>query len=71
MIDRGPQSLRPDKCAFAMMLDRRGQAGRVLATADSGFIAEEGVPGSGPGLIGQGENREFVVGALRWLLGLD
>jgi hypothetical protein len=68
MVDQGPNRLRSEGMAFAVTIDHAFAGGRVLATADSGFIGEPGVPASGPGLIDRGGNRQFVDRAIRWLL---
>lgn len=53
---------------FAAAIDPGpGAGGRVLATADSGFLGDPDSVVPGPGLIGEGDNRLFVSRALRWL----
>lgn len=69
MVDQGPNRLSPVGMAFAVLIDQNSSGGRVLATADSGFIGEPGVPASGPGLIDRGGNRQFIDRAIWWLLG--
>jgi hypothetical protein len=59
---------------FAIALDARSglepeDRGRVVIAADSGFIGTEGTIGPGPGLLGQGDNLQFVRNAIHWLNG--
>ncbi len=66
MIDnrdgRSPQS----RC-FAVALDLSAPGGRVVVTADSGFVGSEGTTFPGAGLIARGDNRQFVINILLWL----
>ena len=41
--------------------------GRVVTMADSGFIGDEGTTLPGPGLIGYGDNAQFIKNVVRWL----
>jgi hypothetical protein len=66
MIDLGPHRMETKGLAFAVV-SAFGR-GRILVTADSGFVTEPGVPGSGPGLIDRGDNQAFAANAVRWLL---
>ena len=43
--------------------------GRVVTVADSGFIGSDGTTRPGPGLIGRGDNLQFVLNAVSWLAG--
>jgi hypothetical protein len=52
---------------FAVANDDHGK-GRVVVTADSGFIGEKDTIWPGPGLIAEGNNAEFIQRILRWLL---
>jgi hypothetical protein len=59
---------------FAIALDARSglepeDRGRVVIAADSGFIGTEGSIGPGPGLLGRGDNLQFVRNAVYWLNG--
>jgi hypothetical protein len=66
MIDDGPKDMSAHGQVFAAT--RKVGRGHVLVTSDSGFICEPDVPGSGPGLIDKGDNRQFVFNAASWLL---
>jgi hypothetical protein len=50
-------------------LDQCASGGRVVVTADSGFIGSEGTTFPGTGLIAMGDNRRFIVNILLWLGG--
>jgi hypothetical protein len=54
---------------FAVAIDapQKGK-GRVVVTADSGFIGDDDTDFPGPGLIGRGNNRLFVRQMFEWLL---
>lgn len=66
LVDDGPNDLSATGHAFAWALQTEG--GRVLVTSDSGFLGEPNLPGSGPGLFDQGDNRLFIQQAVTWLL---
>ena len=54
---------------FAMAIDiQPKRKGRVVVTADSGFIGDDNTDFPGPGLIGKGGNRDFVQQVFDWLL---
>jgi len=60
--------------AFAYALDGmygawEGRRGRLLVTADSGFIGNRESRYPGPGQIEEGDNRAFVENAVLWLAG--
>jgi len=57
-----------DRC-FAIAVENSLQSGggRVVATADSGFIGAEGTTFPGIGLIAHGDNARFVLNVVRWL----
>jgi hypothetical protein len=61
----------PASRCFAVAHDRKsGRArGRVVVTADSGFIGSAGTAFPGVGLLGQGDNLRFIVNILIWLGG--
>ncbi|MCU0857991.1 MAG: hypothetical protein MUC65_06270 [Pontiellaceae bacterium] len=56
---------------FAVAHDRKhgGLRGRVVVTADSGFIGSSGTTFPGAGLLDQGDNLRFVINILLWLGG--
>jgi hypothetical protein len=43
-------------------------SGRIVVTADSGFIGNDDTDFPGPGLIEQGENKAFIRQIIEWLL---
>ena len=62
----------PQNRLFAHALDPQTAGhlsieGRVVTVADSGFIGDEGSTVPGPGLIGHGDNAQFVKNVVRWL----
>jgi hypothetical protein len=59
----------PRSRCLAVALDQRASGGRVVVTADSGFIGSEGTTFPGTGLIAMGDNRRFIVNILLWLGG--
>lgn len=59
----------PDTRCFAVALDRDAAGGRVVVTADSGFIGSAGTTFPGAGLLNQGDNLRFLVHILQWLGG--
>jgi hypothetical protein len=69
MDDIGPNGFLSDGQAFAWAIDDYGIGnGRVVLTADSGFIGEPDLSGSGPGLMDKGHNADFVRQTVAWLL---
>jgi hypothetical protein len=73
MVDRRSDQ-HADGQLFAIALDARSglepkDKGRVVITADSGFIGTEGTTRPGPGLLGQGDNLQLVRNAIHWLGG--
>jgi hypothetical protein len=63
---------KPQSRCFAVALEPGGPGapGRVVITADSGFIGSDGTTYPGTGLIDRGDNGRFVANALRWLGGV-
>ncbi len=59
----------PASRCLAVALDRDLAGGRVVVTADSGFIGSPGTTFPGVGLLGRGDNLRFVVNTLLWLGG--
>ena len=59
----------PRSRCLAVALDQCAPGGRVVVTADSGFIGSEGTTFPGTGLIAMGDNRRFIVNILLWLGG--
>ena len=57
----------PNVFAVAIDTPQKGK-GRVVVTADSGFIGDDDTNFPGPGLIGRGNNRRFVRQVFEWLL---
>jgi hypothetical protein len=57
----------PRTRCLAVALDRCASGGRVVVTADSGFIGSEGTTFPGTGLIARGDNRRFILNILLWL----
>jgi hypothetical protein len=54
---------------FAVAVDEpQGGNGRVVITADSGFIGDDTTDYPGPGLIHQGDNLLFIRQVFQWLL---
>lgn len=60
----------PASRCLAVALDRDACGGRIVVTADSGFIGSPGTVFPGAGLLGQGGNLRFVVNTLLWLGGV-
>jgi hypothetical protein len=71
MSDRGDQQLQPADRMWAHALDGDSFGedfhGRVVTTADSGFIGDADTTCPGPGLIDRGDNATFVTRVVRWL----
>lgn len=55
----------------AIAIDRPAgsSSGRIVVLADSGFIGNDDTRFPGPGLIGQGANRQFIKNCVYWLHG--
>lgn len=73
MKDAGPYGQNPHNKVFAYAIDRKEiqdgiYSGRVIIVADSGFIGEVLTTRPGPGLIECGDNYQFVVNMIQWLL---
>ena len=65
-------NLSPSNRSFAHAIDGslNGEyniSGRVVAVADSGFIGTDGTSYPGPGLIGYGDNLQFILNTILWL----
>ncbi len=69
MIDYRDGRSTESRC-FAVALDYATPGGRVVVTADSGFVGSEGTVFPGSGLISRGDNRWFVINILLWLGGV-
>jgi len=65
ILARLPGIPEENQC-FALAIEH--QSGRIVFTADSGFIGNEDTNTPGPGLIDHGGNRLFVEGVVKWLL---
>lgn len=59
----------PTSRCLAVALDRDACGGRVVVTADSGFIGSPGTTFPGAGRLAEGDNLRFIVNALLWLGG--
>lgn len=68
MIDHR-NGFSPQGRCFAVALEDNEPVGggRVVVTADSGFIGTEGTTFPGVGLIGHGDNGRFAQNVVRWL----
>jgi hypothetical protein len=74
MYDWKNQRTAQEKQLFSCVLDSQAGLesvgeGRVVVTADSGFIGTDFTTSPGPGLIGHGHNSRFIKNAIRWLGG--
>ena len=54
-------ALEPDKYRH------EGKKGRVIVTANSGFVGTTGTSKPGPGLYDLGDNSQFALNCIRWL----
>jgi hypothetical protein len=62
-------AVKKEPNAFAVAVDKpQGGGGRVVITADSGFIGDDTTEYPGQGLIHQGDNLMFIRQVLSWLL---
>jgi len=59
----------PPNNAFAIAIDRQfgEESGRIVATADSGFIGTKCTAWPGPGQLEEGDNRQFIKNIFSWL----